>query len=206
MTAAERSAANSPALEPGGLPETGSRRRRARRAVRIDGIVHRADKTQIDVRVIDFTFNGCGIELMEPLEAGEAVSVALLSLGPIPAHVVWRRLNRAGLEFDPVPSDGNAKVDRRDERSEVTAEITAKALGSIHYRVRIFDISTSGCRVETVELPAIGEHMLIKFSGIEVLDAEVCWVQGHYAGLKFRKPIHPAVLEMLLRRLNEDRK
>jgi hypothetical protein len=43
--------------------------------------------------------------------------------------------------------------------------------------------------------------MLLKLAGLEVLDAETCWVEGYVAGLRFEKPIHPAVFDLLLHRL-----
>jgi hypothetical protein len=42
---------------------------------------------------------------------------------------------------------------------------------------------------------------MIKFEGFEVLDAQVCWVEGFVAGLRFEKPFHPAVFDLLLARL-----
>jgi hypothetical protein len=44
--------------------------------------------------------------------------------------------------------------------------------------------------------------MLLKFDGLEALEAEVCWVDGFVAGLQFDKPIHPAVFDLLLERLS----
>jgi hypothetical protein len=43
--------------------------------------------------------------------------------------------------------------------------------------------------------------MLLKFDGLEAIEAEVCWVEGFVAGLQFDKPIHPAVFDLLLHRL-----
>ena len=48
---------------------------------------------------------------------------------------------------------------------------------------------------------AAGERVLIKFEGLEVLDAEVCWVDGYTAGLRFERSMHPAVFELLVERL-----
>jgi hypothetical protein len=52
-----------------------------------------------------------------------------------------------------------------------------------------------------IEQPREGELMLIKFDGLEALEAEACWVDGPRAGLRFGKSIHPAVFELLLTRL-----
>jgi hypothetical protein len=69
------------------------------------------------------------------------------------------------------------------------------------YGVRVVDLSPEGCKVELVERPRGGERMTIKFEGLEAMDAEVCWVDGFQAGLRFERPIHRAVFELLMTRL-----
>jgi hypothetical protein len=53
-----------------------------------------------------------------------------------------------------------------------------------------------------VERPSEGERVLIRFEGLEALEAEVCWVEGFTAGVKFERPMHPAVFELLIERLS----
>jgi len=43
--------------------------------------------------------------------------------------------------------------------------------------------------------------VLVKFDGIEAMDAEVCWLEGFTAGLRFVRPMHPAVFDLLVERL-----
>jgi hypothetical protein len=69
----------------------------------------------------------------------------------------------------------------------------------------VFDISPEGCKVELVDCPNLQERVLIKLDGIEGLQAEVCWVEGTCAGLKFERSIHPAVFDLLLERLKLSR-
>ena len=76
-------------------------------------------------------------------------------------------------------------IERTADRFEVPGEISLRAAGKTSYRVRVLDLSTEGCRVELVEMPRIGDRMRVKFDGLEMLEAEVCWVEGHTAGLKF---------------------
>lgn len=73
--------------------------------------------------------------------------------------------------------------------------------GHISYQVNVFDISPHGCKVEIIERPNLGDRVWIKFAGLEPLHAMVCWVEGPAAGLEFETKIHPAVFEMLLKRL-----
>lgn len=42
---------------------------------------------------------------------------------------------------------------------------------------------------------------MIKFEGIETVQAEVCWIDGFIVGLRFERPFHPAVFDLLLARL-----
>ena len=65
----------------------------------------------------------------------------------------------------------------------------------------------SGVMVETVMrtmiVDRVGEQLMIKFEGIETVQAEVCWVEGFIAGLKFQRPFHPAVFDLLVARLGQ---
>jgi hypothetical protein len=65
------------------------------------------------------------------------------------------------------------------------------------YRVRVFDASPEGCKVEFVERPAIGERVWVRFDGIEPLEGTVRWVEGHVGGVKFKRPLHQAVFQRL---------
>ena len=65
----------------------------------------------------------------------------------------------------------------------------------------MFDVSPDGCRTEVVETPRMGEHLMVKFDGLEAMDSEVCWIDGKTAGLKFIRPMHPAVYDLLMQRL-----
>ena len=65
----------------------------------------------------------------------------------------------------------------------------------------MFDPSTDGCKVELVERPSVKDRVSVKFEGLEMLEADVCWVEGHRAGLMVDNRMHPAVLDLRRRRL-----
>ena len=67
--------------------------------------------------------------------------------------------------------------------------------------MRIFDLSPDGAKIEVVERPRVGEQMMVKFDGLEVLQSEVWWVDGFIVGLKFERPLHRAVFDLLLARM-----
>jgi hypothetical protein len=87
---------------------------------------------------------------------------------------------------------------RRSERHVLEAEVSLRRSKQLSYRVRVFDASLHGCRVEFVERPAIAEQLWVRFDGLQPLEAEVCWIQGFSAGVSFLQPIHPSVFDRLI--------
>jgi hypothetical protein len=89
-------------------------------------------------------------------------------------------------------------AERRSKRIALNASVSLRRSGQLNYRVRIFDASLHGCRVEFVERPKLDEQLWVKFDGLQPLEAEVCWVEGFTAGVRFVQPIHAAVFEHLI--------
>jgi hypothetical protein len=100
---------------------------------------------------------------------------------------------------DPWPSGTPGA--RKSERAQLSIEVMLRRAGQHSYKVRMFDLSPEGCKAEFVERPKLGEHVWVKFEGLEALEAIVCWVEGFQVGLKFEMPIHQAVFDMLITRL-----
>jgi hypothetical protein len=67
------------------------------------------------------------------------------------------------------------------------------------FRVRAFDLSPAGCKIEFIERPALGERVWIKFDDLEAIESEVRWLDGHIGGVQFAHPLHPAVFEQIAR-------
>ena len=174
--------------------------RSARRPVSLRAkITRRAGKT-FDITLLDLSSDGCGIETPVELAAGEQVRIAVDGRGSLGARVCWYKDGHAGLVFNP-EEPAAEEAQRQSERIPVGVEVTLRRVGQTNYRVRVNDLSREGCKVDLVERPAIGEHLHLKFDGLDVLEAEVCWVDGFTAGLRFEKPIHPAVFDLLMRRI-----
>jgi len=91
---------------------------------------------------------------------------------------------------------------RKSRRVRLDAEVSLRRSGKLTYKVRIHDASPHGCKVEFVDRPVLAERAWIKFDGLEPLEAKVCWVQGFVTGVQFSTPIHPAVFDGLMERLN----
>jgi hypothetical protein len=100
---------------------------------------------------------------------------------------------------DPVPRVSGR---RSHHRLAVAAEAILRREGGNNYRVRVFDISETGCKVEIVERPSVAEGVWVKFEGLETIHATVSWIAHPVAGLKFDRPFHPAVFEMLMKKLS----
>lgn len=95
-----------------------------------------------------------------------------------------------------------SSVPRTSARTQFSAEVILRRLGHHNFKVRIFDASTRGCKVEYLERPAIDEKLFVKFNGLEPLSAYVCWIGEREVGLEFDRPIHPAVFDLLVQRNN----
>jgi hypothetical protein len=91
---------------------------------------------------------------------------------------------------------------RRSERVALDAVVMLRRSGQLNFRVRVFDASLHGCRVEFVDRPELDEQLWVKFDELQPIAAEVCWVEGFSAGLNFRQPIHPAVFDSLVAKLS----
>ena len=90
---------------------------------------------------------------------------------------------------------------RKSARVGLAAEVSLRRSGHSNYRANVHDVSQEGCKVEFVERPMLDETVWVKFEGLEALEAMVCWVDGFAAGLEFQRPVHPAVFEVLLKKL-----
>ena len=175
-------------------------KRHKRRPVELRGYLVRADGEIVDVRVLDLSFDGCGIHLFTQLAPGEEVKLSVLSRGAVKAIVRWCTARKAGLRF--VPDLAARKPSpRRAERRVLAGQAVLRRAGGPAFATQAFDLSSDGCCCEFVERPQIDERVWIKFDGLELVEANVSWVEGSSAGFRFSKPIHPAVLDMLLHRL-----
>jgi hypothetical protein len=90
---------------------------------------------------------------------------------------------------------------RKADRIAVDAEVALRRSAQLNYRVRAYDASPYGCKLEFVERPELEERVWVKFEGLDALEGLVCWVNGFVVGIEFARPIHPAVFEALMPRL-----
>jgi hypothetical protein len=175
--------------------------RHERRPVRMRGHIILGDGAHHEIHLLDLSYEGCGIETAATLEPGQALKLSVLRRGAMDAVVRWTRGDKAGLAFVPDAAEAKKRWPRRSERVALSAEVTLRRLGHTNFRVTVSDASPEGCKVELVERPAEGESVIVKFEGLEALEAQVCWIGGYTAGLKYARPMHPAVFDLLVERL-----
>ncbi len=178
-----------------------SMHRRERRPMSVKAKLATAGGVAGDALILDLSYDGCGIQTPVRLTNGESVIVHV-SGARIPAQVRWCANGTAGLAFEKQNRPQAAIQSRvNDERVLLNVTATLRRLGMPAYRVNVSDLSPQGCKVDVVERPRVGEHLLIKFDGLDAIEAEVCWITDYSAGLQFERPIHPAVFDLLLVRL-----
>lgn len=94
----------------------------------------------------------------------------------------------------------SAPTDRVEDRRPVALGAGLRQRGATGISVDILDLSTRGFRASThLDLPP-GADVWLKLPGLETLHATVAWQRGNMIGCKFERPLHPAVLDMVVRR------
>ena len=88
---------------------------------------------------------------------------------------------------------------RRAARKEVTVGAGLRQRGAHAVTIQIIDLSTDGFRAATHLDLFPGSDVWLKLPGLESLHAQVVWMRGHMLGCQFVRPLHPAVLEMVVR-------
>ena len=174
--------------------------RQERRPVRMHGHILLEDGTTAEAVLVDLSYEGCSIETPAELNVDQPITLSVLRRGAIEAVVRWVSDGKAGLYFKALVGE-KPQQPRVAERVTIDAEVMMRRIGQNNYRVRLYDLSPEGCRVELIERPREGEHMMLRFEGLEVLDAEVCWVNDFVAGLRFDRAFHPAVFDLMVARL-----
>jgi hypothetical protein len=94
---------------------------------------------------------------------------------------------------------GGAKPRTADRVSiELNAGLRQRGAAAVSVHVR--DLSTHGFRIDTHLELEIGIDVWLRLPGLEPALAHVMWVEGYHAGCAFERPLHPAVLEMIVKR------
>jgi hypothetical protein len=88
---------------------------------------------------------------------------------------------------------------RRAARKDVVFGAGLRQRGAHAVTIQVVDLSTNGFRAAT-HLELFPESdVWLKLPGLESLHARVVWMHGHMLGCEFVRPLHPAVLDMIVR-------
>jgi hypothetical protein len=87
---------------------------------------------------------------------------------------------------------------RKAERTGVDIGAGLRQRGASGVTVQILDLSTHGFRASTHLDLHQGADVWLKLPGLEPLHAKVAWSNGHFVGCAFERPLHPAVLQMMV--------
>lgn len=87
---------------------------------------------------------------------------------------------------------------RKAERTPVSFGAALRQRGASGITVQITDLSTDGFRVATHLQLVVGTDVWLRLPGLEASHARVVWAKGQSVGCAFIRPLHPAVLEMIV--------
>lgn len=82
---------------------------------------------------------------------------------------------------------------RGAERAQVKANARFREAGFNPYDAELFDLSSTGFRMNTYARPAIGKHIWVSLPGLQQLECIVRRVDGNEYGCEFVNPLHPSV-------------
>jgi len=119
----------------------------------------------------------------------------------------WRSTNISSLYTGPLfagelsiaPQTPKPKG-RVSERVPLAVSAGLRQRGAAGVSVQVMDLSTHGFRAQTHLELTEGADVWLRLPGLEPCHAVVAWARGNYVGCRFERPLHPAVLEMIVRK------
>ena len=90
--------------------------------------------------------------------------------------------------------------ERKSQRIEVNVGAGLRQRGASGVSVRVLDLSPEGFRAATHLELSEGTDVWLRLPGLEPLHARVAWTEGHFIGCAFERPLHPAVVAMIVQK------
>ncbi|WP_336973517.1 PilZ domain-containing protein [Sphingobium aromaticiconvertens] len=88
---------------------------------------------------------------------------------------------------------------RAAERWSVAIGVKVRRSGETWFASRISDLSVTGFRLQSFVSLSVGSDLWVMLPGFEGRRAHVLWTQAHEAGCAFEAPLHPAILDHVVR-------
>ena len=109
-------------------------------------------------------------------------------------------MSSSPIKAPTVPSaDAAHHISRLVSRQRVLIGVKLRRRGESWFASRVTDISQEGFRLSTFVKLAPGIQVWIMLPGFEGRRATVTWVGFHEAGCAFDVPLHPAILDYIIR-------
>ncbi len=97
----------------------------------------------------------------------------------------------------PAPAAQSTRS-RRAERVAVELGAGLRQRGASGVTVQVVDLSTDGFKAATHLELFVGNDVWLRLPGLEPCHATVMWTEGPMVGCAFERPLHPAVLDMII--------
>lgn len=101
-------------------------------------------------------------------------------------------------ELTTQPEGQPAPAARNAERVPMEMGAGLRQRGASGVSIQIMDLSTHGFRAATHLDLAAGADVWLRLPGLEPCHAKVMWSRGHLIGCAFERPLHSAVLQMVI--------
>jgi hypothetical protein len=92
------------------------------------------------------------------------------------------------------------RASRKSERVALEIGAGLRQRGGTGVGIQIMDLSTDGFRATTHLQLEKGTDVWLRLPGLEPYQAKVMWAKGSFVGCAFERPLHPAVLEMIVKK------
>lgn len=89
---------------------------------------------------------------------------------------------------------------RKSERVSLELGAGLRQRGGTGVAIQIMDLSVDGFRASTHLQLVKGNDVWLRLPGLEPYQAKVMWAKGNFIGCAFERPLHPAVLEMIVKK------
>ena len=86
------------------------------------------------------------------------------------------------------------------ERRHAMIGVKVRRPGETWFKSRITDVSITGFRLNSFMRLEAGDTLWIMLPGFEGRRAHVLWARAHETGCVFERPLHPAILDHIIRK------
>ncbi|QGP79253.1 PilZ domain-containing protein [Sphingobium sp. CAP-1] len=88
---------------------------------------------------------------------------------------------------------------RAAERRHVQIAVKVRRPGETWFVSRITDVSVTGFRLQSFMKLTVGSDIWVMLPGFEGRRARITWTRAHESGCAFERPLHPAILDHVIR-------